>query len=121
MAADELQDLRHYQMLTREERMFAEWQHSIGPRFRRAMNILKRTGTEIDPERDQIKIARNDDEFQCMTELFHISISQNEFTTTFQPAPDGWFHIAPHGTFPHPTGALQVIDAEACEAMLRDV
>jgi phage I-like protein len=37
--------------------------------------------------------------------------------TTFQPAPDGWFHIAPHGTFPHPTGALQVIDAEACEAM----
>jgi phage I-like protein len=39
--------------------------------------------------------------------------------TSFQPAPDGWFHIAPHGTFPHPTGALQVIDAEACEAMLR--
>ncbi len=38
--------------------------------------------------------------------------------TTFQPAPDGWFHIAPHGTFPHPNGALQVIDAEACEAML---
>ena len=38
--------------------------------------------------------------------------------TTFQPAADGWFHIAPHGTFPHPTGALQVIDAEACEAML---
>jgi phage I-like protein len=38
--------------------------------------------------------------------------------TTFQPVPDGWFHIAPHGTFPHPTGALQVIDAEACEAML---
>jgi len=40
-------------------------------------------------------------------------------TTNFQPAPDGWFHIAPHGTFPHPTGSLQVIDAEACEAMLR--
>ena len=39
--------------------------------------------------------------------------------TTFQPAPDGWFHIAPHGTFPHPTGALQVLDAEACEAMTR--
>ena len=39
-------------------------------------------------------------------------------STTFQPVPDGWFHIAPHGTFPHPTGALQVIDAEACEAML---
>jgi phage I-like protein len=39
--------------------------------------------------------------------------------TTFQPAPDGWFHIAPLGTFPHPTGALQVIDAEACEAMAR--
>jgi hypothetical protein len=39
-------------------------------------------------------------------------------TTTFQPAPDGWFHIAPHGTFPHPNGALQVIDAEACDAML---
>jgi phage I-like protein len=39
--------------------------------------------------------------------------------TTFQPPSDGWFHIAPHGTFPHPTGALQVIDAEACEAMLR--
>jgi phage I-like protein len=38
--------------------------------------------------------------------------------TTFQPAPDGWFHIAPHGTFPHPNGALQVIDAESCEAML---
>ncbi len=37
----------------------------------------------------------------------------------FQPAPDGWFHIAPHGTFPHPTGALQVLDAEACEAMTR--
>ena len=40
-------------------------------------------------------------------------------TPTFQPAPDGWFHIAPLGTFPHPTGALQVIDAEACEAMAR--
>jgi phage I-like protein len=39
--------------------------------------------------------------------------------TTFQPAPDGWFHIAPLGTFPHPTGALQVIDAEACDAMAR--
>jgi hypothetical protein len=39
--------------------------------------------------------------------------------TNFQPNPDGWFHIAPHGTFPHPTGALQVIDAEACDAMLR--
>jgi phage I-like protein len=38
-------------------------------------------------------------------------------STNFQPAPDGWFHIAPHGTFPHPTGALQVIDAEACDAM----
>ena len=40
-------------------------------------------------------------------------------TTTFEPASDGWFHIAPHGTFPHPTGAQQVIDAEACEAMAR--
>jgi len=40
-------------------------------------------------------------------------------TTTFEPAADGWFHIAPHGTFPHPNGALQVIDAEACEAMRR--
>ena len=39
--------------------------------------------------------------------------------TTFLPAPDGWFHIAPLGTFPHPTGALQVIDAEACAAMAR--
>jgi hypothetical protein len=39
-------------------------------------------------------------------------------TLTFQPPSDGWFHIAPHGTFPHPTGAVQVIDAEACEAML---
>jgi len=38
--------------------------------------------------------------------------------TNFEPVPDGWFHIAPHGTFPHPNGALQVIDAEACEAML---
>jgi hypothetical protein len=38
--------------------------------------------------------------------------------TPFQPTPDGWFHIAPHGTFPHPNGALQVIDAEACDAML---
>src|SRR5471032_342919 len=38
--------------------------------------------------------------------------------TNFQPNPDGWFHIAPHGTFPHPNGALQVIDAEACDAML---
>jgi len=34
---------------------------------------------------------------------------------SFQPAPDGWFHIAPHGTFSAPDGALQVIDAEACE------
>ena len=40
-------------------------------------------------------------------------------TTTFEPASDGWFHVAPHGTFPHPTGAQQVIDAEACEAMTR--
>jgi phage I-like protein len=40
-------------------------------------------------------------------------------TTTFEPAPDGWFHIAPHGTFPHPNGAQQVIDAEACETMAR--
>ncbi len=40
-------------------------------------------------------------------------------TTPFQPAPDGWFHIAPHGTFPHPNGTMQVLDAEACEAMRR--
>ena len=40
-------------------------------------------------------------------------------TTTFEPAADGWFHMAPHGTFPHPTGAQQVIDAEACETMAR--
>jgi len=39
-------------------------------------------------------------------------------TTNFEPVADGWFHIAPHGTFPHPSGAMQVIDAEACEAML---
>jgi hypothetical protein len=39
--------------------------------------------------------------------------------TNFQPVSDGWFHIAPHGTFPHPNGAMQVIDAEACEAMLQ--
>ncbi len=49
-----------------------------------------------------------------MTEFFNMNSP-----TDFQPSPDGWFHIAPHGTFPHPTGALQVIDAEACEAMLR--
>jgi phage I-like protein len=41
-------------------------------------------------------------------------MNQNQI---FQPPADGWFHIAPHGTFPHPTGALQVIDADACEAM----
>jgi phage I-like protein len=40
-------------------------------------------------------------------------------TTTFEPAADGWFHIAPHGTFPHPNGTMQVLDAEACEAMQR--
>jgi hypothetical protein len=40
-------------------------------------------------------------------------------TTTFEPAADGWFHMAPHGTFPHPTGAQQVIDPEACETMTR--
>ncbi len=39
--------------------------------------------------------------------------------THFQPVPDGWFHIAPHGTFPHSNGAMQVIDAEACDTMLR--
>jgi len=39
-------------------------------------------------------------------------------TTPFQPAADGWFHIAPHGTFPHPNGTMQVLDGEACEAML---
>lgn len=39
--------------------------------------------------------------------------------TLFQPSPDGWFHIAPVGTFPHPTGTQQVIDAEACAAMCR--
>jgi phage I-like protein len=40
-------------------------------------------------------------------------------TTTFEPASDGWFHVAPHGTFPHPNGAKQVIDAEACDTMAR--
>jgi phage I-like protein len=40
-------------------------------------------------------------------------------TTPFKPASDGWFHIAPHGTFPHPNGTMQVLDAEACEAMLK--
>ncbi len=40
-------------------------------------------------------------------------------TKSFQPVPDGWFHIAPHGIFPHPNGAMQVIDAEACDAMLQ--
>jgi phage I-like protein len=40
-------------------------------------------------------------------------------TTTFEPSPDGWIHLAPHGTFPHPNGTMQVLDAEACDAMLR--
>jgi phage I-like protein len=40
-------------------------------------------------------------------------------TTSVEPAADGWFHIAPQGTFPHPNGTMQVLDAEACEAMLR--
>jgi phage I-like protein len=40
-------------------------------------------------------------------------------TTPFAPAADGWFHIAPKGTFPHPNGTMQVLDAEALEAMRR--
>ena len=40
-------------------------------------------------------------------------------THPFQPSSDGWFHIAPKGTFPHPNGTMQVLDNEACEAMLR--
>jgi phage I-like protein len=40
-------------------------------------------------------------------------------TTTFEPSADGWIHLAPHGTFPHPNGTMQVLDAEACEAMVR--
>jgi hypothetical protein len=42
-----------------------------------------------------------------------------KITTDFEPRADGWFHIAPRGVFPHPNGAVQVLDAEACEAMLR--
>ena len=40
-------------------------------------------------------------------------------TTPFEPAADGWFHIAPKGTFPHPNGTMQVLDPEALEAMRR--
>ena len=40
-------------------------------------------------------------------------------TTPFQPSSDGWFHIAPKGTFPHPNGTMQVLDPEACDAMLK--
>ncbi len=40
-------------------------------------------------------------------------------TTNFKPSDDGWIHLAPHGTFPHPNGTMQVLDAEACESMLR--
>jgi phage I-like protein len=40
-------------------------------------------------------------------------------TTPFQPTADGWVHIAPKGTFPHPNGTMQVLDSEACDAMLR--
>jgi phage I-like protein len=31
---------------------------------------------------------------------------------------DGWYHIAPEGVFPHPTGVKQVIDRQANEAMV---
>jgi phage I-like protein len=40
-------------------------------------------------------------------------------TTPFQPTADGWAHVAPKGTFPHPNGTMQVLDAEACESMRR--
>src|SRR5262249_9092252 len=47
--------------------------------------------------------------------LFYMTMN----TTNFEPAADGWFHIAPLGSFPHASGAVQVIDAEACAAMAR--
>lgn len=31
---------------------------------------------------------------------------------------DGYYHVAPLGTFDHPTGVKQVIDKKACEAMV---
>ena len=38
---------------------------------------------------------------------------------TFQMPDDGWYQIAPLGEFPHkPTGVMQVVDADACTAMV---
>jgi Mu-like prophage I protein len=58
--------------------------------------------------------ALNNTSGNSINEFIHMNL-----TTRFEPAVDGWFHMAPHGTFPHPTGAQQVIDAEACETMTR--
>jgi phage I-like protein len=36
----------------------------------------------------------------------------------FELPADGWFQIIPRGTFPHPSGDKQLIDAAACEAIV---
>ena len=38
----------------------------------------------------------------------------------FRANHDGWFHVAPMGTFDHPEGVKQVIDSKACEAMVNN-
>jgi hypothetical protein len=38
---------------------------------------------------------------------------------SFSLPEDGWYHVAPLGVFPHAaSGVVQVVDAEACEAMV---
>ena len=39
-------------------------------------------------------------------------------STPFALPEDGWFHLAPYGDFPHPSGIVQVIDGPAVESMV---
>ncbi len=39
-------------------------------------------------------------------------------SSAFLPASDGWFQVTPIGSFPHPSGVLQVIDQPALESIV---
>lgn len=42
----------------------------------------------------------------------------NKLNNRFSVPSDGWIHLAPFGSHPHPTGVVQLIDAKSVDAMV---
>lgn len=72
-------------------------------------------------------VLANADPAPSMTTVFRNSLARPTALANKAPAgsstpfalpTDGWFHLAPLGEFPHPTGVVQVIDEPAVDSMV---